>query len=39
MYVNLFKKEGDDYARYWVSVSTEIYDKKKKKYSEILLYN
>ena len=31
MFVNLFKKEGDDYARYWISVSTEIYDKKKKK--------
>lgn len=31
MYVNLFKKEGADYTRYWISVSTEIYDAKKKK--------
>lgn len=31
MYVNLFMKEGADYKRYWASVSTEIYDSKKKK--------
>lgn len=31
MYVNLFKQESEDFSRYWASVSTEIYDTKKKK--------
>lgn len=30
MYVSLFKKEGANYTRIWASVSTEIYDSKKK---------
>lgn len=34
MLVNLFKKESDDYARYWISVSTAVYDKKKKKQTD-----
>lgn len=31
MYANIFGKRGEDYTRYWVSVSTEKYDAKKKK--------
>lgn len=31
MFVNLFKKESGDSTRYWASVSTEIYDAKKKR--------
>lgn len=31
MYANIFGKKGDDYTRYWISVSTEKYDSKKKK--------
>lgn len=31
MFVNLFSKDCGDYIRYWASVSTEIYDAKKKK--------
>lgn len=31
MFVNLFKQESEDYSRYWISVSTEVYDSKKKK--------
>ena len=31
MFVNLFRKDCGDYYRYWASVSTKKYDKKKKK--------
>lgn len=31
MFVNLFKKDCGDYNRYWASVSTKKYDRKKKK--------
>lgn len=31
MYANIFGKKGEDYTRYWISVSTEKYDAKKKK--------
>lgn len=31
MFVNLFSKKGEDYTRYWVSVSTEKYNAKKGK--------
>jgi hypothetical protein len=34
MFVNLFRKESDDYARYWISISTAVYDKKKKKQTD-----
>lgn len=29
-YCNIFKKEGEDYDRYWMSISTEKLDKKGK---------
>lgn len=31
LYVNLFKKKGSDFERYWISVRTPVYDAKKKK--------
>lgn len=31
LYVNLFKKKGADFERYWISVRTPVYDAKKKK--------
>ena len=31
MFVNLFKKDCGDFNRYWASVSTKKYDRKKKK--------
>lgn len=31
MFVNLFRKDCGDYSRYWASVSTKKYDRKKKK--------
>ena len=31
MFVNLFKKDCGEYCRYWASVSTKKYDRKKKK--------
>lgn len=31
MFVNLFGKDAGEYVRYWISVSTEKYDSKKKK--------
>ena len=31
MFVNLFRKDCGDYYRYWASVSTKKYDRKKKK--------
>lgn len=31
MFVNLFGKDNGEYTRYWISVSTEKWDAKKKK--------
>lgn len=31
MFVNLFRKDCGNYSRYWASVSTKKYDRKKKK--------
>ena len=31
MFVNLFGKDCGEYTRYWISVSTEVWDAKKKK--------
>lgn len=31
LYVNLFKKKGADFERFWISVRTPVYDAKKKK--------
>jgi len=31
MYANVFCKDNGDYKRYWLSISTETYDRKKKR--------